>query len=153
MIDLKLLQSIIRKNATLLSLDAEFSLIGELQSQEWANDKNIKTNDARLTGFDAFGFAWNRQPRDSKLRILAAAYRTHRSLFDASDLLNRIDWEQFDMAQQVVIKNTSLELLSTVAALFANECAAADFLSGFVIAAEDAEQKQSEAMYEKVRAA
>lgn len=153
MIDLNLLKTIIRKNASLLSIDAECSLIGELQSQPFFADKDIKSNDPKLVDFDAFGFSWNRQTRDHKLRILAAAYRTHKTLFDASDLLNRIGWEQFTLAQQVVIKNTVVDLMYSAISLFSNQCAAEDFLSGFVGAVKQKEEELNRQIMQSVRAA
>lgn len=153
MIDHNLLKRVIRKNASLLSFDAAFSFDAALNDQAFISDKEIKSDDVRLANFDGFGFSWDYQSRDKKILILEAARRSHGSLFDASDLLNRIEWEQFTMAQQVVIKNTSLELLHVAMSIFSNECAAEDFIKGFVIAAQDKEFELNKKVVEAVRRA
>ena len=128
MIDLKVLQGLMQKYSELLSMDKECLIVGELQEQACIDDQDMRSNDHRLVNFDAFGFAWNRQSRDHKLRIVAAAYRTHKSLFSASDQKNRIEWEQLTLAQQVVIRHTSQELLQASLSVFVNAEAAAQFM-------------------------
>jgi len=154
MIDLKLVKAIIKKYALLLSHDSELSVLSDMQQQPFFTDKATRSSDAAIANFDAFGFAWDRQSRDSKLRILAVAYRSQKHLFDQSDIRFRaMYWEKLNQAQQAGLINASSHLLVTVLKLFADQYHAEQIVSGWQVSMQQKEEQLNKQVSEMVRAA
>ncbi len=143
MIDKKLVESVIRKNATMLSIVGEMSLIEEMQMVVGVGEEGITSNNERFINFDAFGFSWDRQLRDDKLRLLASAYRRNKDLFGKITMEDRLRWCNFNLAQRAVIIQACDELLLSVMSLFCNKMAAEDFLSGYLDAMKTKEESES----------
>jgi hypothetical protein len=145
MIDLNLLKTVLDKSWVDFFIEDGDFLLSDLNNIDFIVD-DVRSDDPRITNFDAFGYAWDRLSRSNKLRILANAYRDNKHVFNASDMLQRIGWEQFSLAQQTIIISSFNHLISSVIALVTTIACTESYVVGFVDAKKSREKFNGSAL-------